>query len=179
MQKRQIANFGLQLIVPDRQLRIDVFCSRKPGERLFFLSKLVEKLEFETLPAGSCVEDAVECLIRTTQHEFPIVDSDGQLRGILTRDDMIRALRDDGPRASVIGVMRTDIPIVHPRSRLDEALRLLQEKQNPAVGVVDSDGHVIGLGTPENIGEMVMVQAARPAPAKGPISRPEEAPPAA
>lgn len=139
---------------------------REVSQSLMVADAMITK--FETLPAGSCVENAVECLIRTTQHEFPIVDSDGQLRGILTRDDMIRALRDDGPRASVIGVMRTDIPIVHPRSRLDEALRLLQEKQNPAVGVVDSDGHLIGLVTPENIGEMVMVQAARPAPAKGP-----------
>ena len=53
--------------------------------------------QFESLSPMSRVEDAVQCLIRTTQHEFPIVDGAGLLRGVLTRDAMIRALHDHGP----------------------------------------------------------------------------------
>lgn len=148
---------------------------REVSQSMMVADAMITK--FETLPAESRVEDAVECLIRTTQHEFPIVDSDGRLRGLLTRDDMIRALRDNGPEVPVSGVMRTDIPTVHARSRLDEALRLMQEKQNPAVGVVDSNGRMIGIVTPENIGEMMMVHAARPARAQRRIWRPDAAPP--
>ncbi len=148
---------------------------REVSQSMMVADAMITK--FETLPAESRVEDAVECLIRTTQHEFPIVDSDGRLRGFLTRDDMIRALRDNGPEVPVSGVMRTDIPTVHARSRLDEALRLMQEKQNPAVGVVDSNGRMIGIVTPENIGEMMMVHAARPARAQRRIWRPDAAPP--
>ena len=39
--------------------------------------------QFESLSPDSRVEDAVECLIRTTQHEFPVVDGGGRLRGVL------------------------------------------------------------------------------------------------
>jgi CBS domain containing-hemolysin-like protein len=55
-----------------------------------------------------------------------------------------------------------DIPIVEHRRNLEEALRLMKEKRLPAVGVSDGAGRLIGLVTPENIGEMMMIQAARP-----------------
>ena len=117
---------------------------------------------FESLSPQSRVEDAVECLIRTTQHEFPVVDGSRRLRGVLTRDEMIKALKQHGPETSVLEVMRADIPTVDHRGALDEALRAMQEKQLPAVGVADAAGRLIGLVTPENVGEMMMIQAARP-----------------
>jgi stage IV sporulation protein FB len=117
---------------------------------------------FESLTPDSRVEDAVECLLRTTQHEFPVVDGAGRLRGVLTRDEMIKALKERGPETPVLEVMRADIPVVRGRGNLDEALRLMQEGRLPAVGVTDADGRLIGLVTPENVGEMMMVEAARP-----------------
>lgn len=117
---------------------------------------------FESLSPNGRVEDAVECLIRTTQHEFPVVDGAGRLRGVLTRDDMIRVLRESGPDTSVLDAMRSDIPVVDQRRSLDEALRLMQEKRLPAVGAADAEGRLVGLVTPENIGEMMMVHAVRP-----------------
>ncbi len=57
--------------------------------------------------------------------------------------------------------MRRDVPVVQHRRTLDEALRLMQEKTLPAVGIVDAQSRLIGLVTPENVGEMVMIQAAR------------------
>jgi Zn-dependent protease/CBS domain-containing protein len=117
---------------------------------------------FESLGPGSVVEDAVRCLIATTQHEFPVVDGAGQLRGVLTRDDMIRALRERGAETPVLEVMRSDIPVVRDRQLLEDALQLLQQKQLPAVGVTDGAGRLVGLITPENVGEMMMVLSARP-----------------
>ena len=49
------------------------------------------------------------------------------------------------------------------RSCLDEAFRLLQEKSVPAVGVVEASGRLVGLVTPETIGEMLMLHQALPA----------------
>ncbi|HSK39275.1 MAG TPA: site-2 protease family protein, partial [Arenibaculum sp.] len=117
---------------------------------------------FESLAPNSLVEEAVQCLISTTQHEFPVVDGAGRLRGMLTRDDMIRALRERGPSTPVLDVMRSDIPVVAQRGSLDEAMRLLQQNRLPAVGVVDGEGRLTGLVTPENVGEMMMIHAARP-----------------
>jgi CBS domain-containing protein len=116
--------------------------------------------KFESLGPASRVEDAVQCLLRTTQHEFPVVDGAGHLRGVLTRDDMIRALRERGPETPVLEVMRSDIPLLHHRQPLEEALRLMQSATLPAVGVEDSRGRLVGLITPENVGEMMMVLTA-------------------
>lgn len=124
--------------------------------------------KFESLSPSSTVEDAVQCLIRTTQHEFPVVDDDGKLKGVLTRDEMIKALKNDGPGTSVTEVMRGDIPTVHQRHNLDEPLRLMQEKRLPAIGVVDDGDRLVGLITPENVGEMMMVESAIPAPDASP-----------
>ena len=119
---------------------------------------------FEGLSPTATVEDAVERLLRTSQHDFPVVDGSGRLRGVVTRDDMIRALRERGPDAPVLEVMRRDVPVLHHRQPLDEALRAMQEGRHPAVGIVDSEGRLVGVITPENVGELMMVQAARPAP---------------
>lgn len=129
--------------------------------------------DFRALTPDSVVEDAVRLLIETTQHEFPVVDGGGRLRGVLTRDDMIKALRDSGPDTPVLQVMRTDIPGVSHRQCLDDAMRAMQEQRLPAVAVLDPAGRVVGLITPENVGELMMVLAARPGsvPGGGPWSR--------
>jgi stage IV sporulation protein FB len=118
--------------------------------------------EFASLSPVSSVEDAVRELIRTTQHEFPVVDGARRLRGILTRDAMIQALQERGPNVPVIDVMTREIPLVNARQSLDEAIRLLQENSLPAVGVADAGGQLVGLITQENIGEIMMVHAAHP-----------------
>lgn len=117
---------------------------------------------FETLGPGATVDDAADALIRTTQREFPVVDGGGRLRGVLTRDAMIRALKDEGPQTPVIDVMQQDVPTVEARARLDAALKLITSAQAPAVGVLDGEGRLVGLLTPENVGELMMIHAARP-----------------
>ena len=117
---------------------------------------------FESLPTSATVNDAADALIRTTQTEFPIVDGDGHLRGVLTRNAMVKALKERGPDTPVLEVMQSDIPEVPSRAKLDTALRSLMQKGCPAVGVADPQGRLIGLLTVENLGEMMMVHAARP-----------------
>ena len=82
--------------------------------------------------------------------------------GLLTRNDLIRALKQLGPDARVSEAMTATIPTVGHRRCLEDAFRLLQEKSTPAVGVVDSDGRLIGLVTSETVGEMLMVHEALP-----------------
>jgi Zn-dependent protease/CBS domain-containing protein len=118
--------------------------------------------DFATLPRSATIDEAIEALLATTQHEFPVVDASGRLDGLLTRDDMIRVLKEAGPEAPIAGAMRTDIPKVHQRKCLDEGLRLMQRSNAPAVAAVDSSDRLVGLMTRENIGEMMMVRSARP-----------------
>lgn len=128
--------------------------------------------QFESLSPSSSVADAVQALIRTTQHEFPVVDGSGRLRGVLTRDAMIQALRSDGPDTPVIDIMQRDVPVMHVRDSLSEALKRLQENQLPAVGVTDASGRLVGIITPENVGEIMMLHAARPPRREPPVAAP-------
>jgi Zn-dependent protease/CBS domain-containing protein len=116
--------------------------------------------EFAKLDRAASIDEAIELLLATTQREFPVVDSTGRFEGLLTRDDMIRALKEKGPNMPVVNAMRTDIPRVYYRRRLEESLRLMQQGNVPAVAVVDSMDRLIGLMTHETIGEMMMVRAA-------------------
>jgi CBS domain-containing protein len=122
------------------------------------------------------VDEAVQTLLRTSQSEFPVVDAAGRPVGLLGRGDLIRALKQLGPDARVADVMTTKVPTVGHRRCLDEALRLLQEKAAPAIAVVDADGRLVGLVTPETIGEMLMLHQAMPKGVSwGPWGRPSGA----
>lgn len=127
--------------------------------------------QFQSLNTQSTVNDAVDALIHTTQKEFPVVDGAGKLRGVLTRDAMIRALKDKGPDTPAIEVMQADVPTVPARAMLESGIKLLNESRAPALGVTDGLGRLVGLLTAENLGEMMMVRAARPAAQAGPWSR--------
>jgi stage IV sporulation protein FB len=116
----------------------------------------------ETLLAGASLDDAVDLLIRTAQKEFPVVDSGGRPQGLLTKDALIRALREGGSGTPVGTVMTRDIPSVGHWHPLENALRALTQSKGPALMVVDDYGRLVGLLTPENIGEMMLVRQARP-----------------
>jgi len=119
--------------------------------------------QFATLTPDEHVDAAVQTLLRTSQGEFPVVDTNNRPLGVLARNDLIRALRERGAEARVAEAMTQGIPTVSNRACLDEAFRLLQEKSAPAAGVVDGTGRLIGLVTSETIGEMLMLHHALPA----------------
>jgi len=118
--------------------------------------------EFATLTPEEHIDAAVETLLRTSQSEYPVVDAEHHIVGVLDRDGMIRALKTLGPDARVQQAMTTDVPTVSSRSCLEDAFRILQEKSAPAVGIVDASGRLAGLITSETIGEMLMVRDALP-----------------
>jgi Zn-dependent protease/CBS domain-containing protein len=118
--------------------------------------------EFRTLLENATLEEAVDALLATSQHDFPVVAEDGSVAGILTRHDLIAALRKNDPKIRVGDVMRRDIPTVTTGTRFEEAFRIMQECNCPAVPVLDSMKRLVGLLTPENVSELMMVQSAMP-----------------
>ena len=118
--------------------------------------------KYATLTPDEHIEAAINTLLHTSQSEFPVIDADRRLVGLLDRDGIIRALKTLGPDARVADAMMKDVPTVDSRTCLEDAFRILQEKSAPAVGVVDRAGRLIGLITSETVGEMLMVKSAMP-----------------
>lgn len=114
--------------------------------------------DFELLPLHASVYQAVEMLLATSQHEFPVVDDLGRLRGIVTRDALISALRR-GYNGSVADLMHPDVPAVSWRAPLDEAFEYMNERRCPALAVANDFGQLVGIVMPENIGEMLLVHS--------------------
>lgn len=115
---------------------------------------------FEALGPMSTVDDAAEALIRTTQREFPVVDGGGRLRGFLTRDAMIQAMKATGPRTPVIEVMAKDVPVIRPGEWLEAALKIMQEREVGVVGVIGDGERLVGYVSQENVAELMMLDAA-------------------
>jgi len=129
--------------------------------------------QFTSLQPEAPVEEAVQALLRTSQTEFPVLDTAGKPVGLLGRNDLIRALKDHGPDVRIGDVMARNVPQVGHRHCLEDALRLLQDRSAPAVAVVDNAGRLVGLLTSETIGELMLVQQALPRGFRfGPWSRP-------
>lgn len=116
---------------------------------------------YEALSPTASIADAVEALLRTPQQDFPVVDGGGRLRGLLTRDDIVHALQAGGPGTPVLEAMQGGLPAVHHRDPLEAALAALREGGAPAVAVEDQDGRLVGLITPQNLGDLMLIQGLR------------------
>ncbi len=118
--------------------------------------------EFRTLPEDASLQEAVDALLATSQHDFPVMNDAEGVAGLLTRQDLIAALRKNDPALRVGDVMRRDIPTVTTGTRFEDAFRIMQECNCPAVPVLDRMKRLVGLLTPENVTELMMVQSAMP-----------------
>jgi Zn-dependent protease/predicted transcriptional regulator len=118
--------------------------------------------ELTVLNEGDSVQEGVEALLRTSQHDFPVIDAAGRVVGILTRDGMLKALQRSGAATPAADVMLRGIPTVRQSDSLDEAFVKMQSCRCPALPVVDAWGRLVGVVSPENIGELMMVSAALP-----------------
>jgi Zn-dependent protease/CBS domain-containing protein len=115
------------------------------------------------LAPEATLHEAIEAVLRTRhQHELPVVDSRGTVVGILTRDDIIAGYQRQGAETPVSEVMHRDIPTIFAHAPLERALQLMQESSYPALAAVDRHGRVVGLVTPESIGELMMIHSVLP-----------------
>jgi Zn-dependent protease/CBS domain-containing protein len=128
-----------------------------------YLARHTMITKFEPLGPLSTADDAAALLLRTTQQEFPVLDGAGTLRGVLTREALIDALKTSGGATPVIEIMDRDVPTVPENACLDNIFQLLQRRGARVIAVVDPRQRFLGYITPENLSELVMIQSSRSA----------------
>jgi Zn-dependent protease/CBS domain-containing protein len=115
---------------------------------------------FDTLDHRSTLNQAIDVLLGTSQHEFPVLDDNGGFAGLLTKHDLLVALRNSGANTLVTDVMVKGLPTVLPQTSLDRALDFVRQAGVAALPVLDNTGRLVGLFTPENVSELLMVRTA-------------------
>ena len=115
---------------------------------------------FDALDHNATLNDAIDILLGSSQHEFPVLDDNGGFAGLLTKNNLILALRRSGPETPVTDVMTTGLPAILPNTNFERALALVQKTSAAALPVVDNTGRLIGLFTPENVSELLLVRNA-------------------
>jgi Zn-dependent protease len=122
--------------------------------------------KFETLSPFDRLERVVNLILAGSQQDFPVVQ-DGQWVGVLTRDDFIKALSQHGQNTLVADVMRRNVPTVDSHEMVESALMRLQESGAKTLPVMHG-GRFVGLVTPENITEFLMIRSALKTASKAP-----------
>jgi Zn-dependent protease/CBS domain-containing protein len=114
--------------------------------------------KFEILSPSDRLDRVVNLILAGSQQDFPVVE-DGQFVGVLTRDDFIKALSQQGQNTPVADVIRRNIPTVDSHEMVEMALMRLQESGAKTLPVMHL-GRFVGLVTSENITEFLMIRSA-------------------
>ena len=117
---------------------------------------------FETVSPTDTLQTAVDRLLAGAQHDFPVVDGSGAIRGLLTRSDLVAALAEHGAGHPVFDVALPDPPTVAADAPLSQALEQMAADASETLLVVDADneGRLAGMLTRSNLAELLMVRRA-------------------
>jgi Zn-dependent protease len=115
--------------------------------------------DIQTLTPAAPLAQAVRLTLDGFQQDFPVVDDRGDLVGVLTRGDLLRALVERGDSSDVSSAMHREFAVASPEERLDVALARLRTCGCQALPVVRGR-ELLGVLTLENVGEYIMIQRA-------------------
>ncbi|HSL28761.1 MAG TPA: site-2 protease family protein [Anaerolineales bacterium] len=115
--------------------------------------------DFKTLSPRDTLAQVVGLLLAGSQHDFPVVDANGAVVGVLERDSFIRALSERGQSVPVLEVMRSNVPSVDSHEMVEAVITRLQESGAKTLPVMHG-GRFVGLVNSENITEFLMIRSA-------------------
>ena len=110
-----------------------------------------------TLEIGDRVSKVVGYILTSYQSDFAVMQG-SKLLGIVTRDDVLRALADSTQDVYVSGIMKRDVVRVDANTTLDQVRQMMAE-QNARVVAVYAGETYLGLVSREDIAEAFAVIA--------------------
>jgi Zn-dependent protease len=115
--------------------------------------------DYKSLSPRDSLSRMAQLILAGSQHDFPVVDDNGHVAGVVTRDDFLAALTQHGQNIAVSAVMRGNPPEVDSYDMVELALTKIQESGFPSLPVTHA-GQLVGIVTAENITEYLMIRAA-------------------
>jgi Zn-dependent protease/CBS domain-containing protein len=111
---------------------------------------------FRILSPEETIAHAVEHVLSGFQDDFPVVNV-GTVVGVLTRADLLRAVATGVRDTRVEDLMRRDFVVGGVDEPVTQALQRLNTTACHAIPIVEG-GVLVGLLTPERVGEIVMMR---------------------
>jgi len=115
--------------------------------------------QFTVLSGNDTLGHAVDHILAGSQQGFPVTE-DGQLLGILPRNDLLKSVALHGRNKRVDEVMRRQCETIEDTEPLDKTLERMQQG-DCAMFPVTHDGQLVGVITSDNISEWLMTRAKR------------------
>jgi Zn-dependent protease/CBS domain-containing protein len=110
------------------------------------------KPRLETVTPYHTFGQVLDSVIHGYQEDFPVVDESGNLVGMITRNEIMRAAHSPERYSSVRDLMKTNVPTISPQADLfEDGLRLLQQSGLRALPVTEN-GELVGMLTIEDVG---------------------------
>src|SRR5271157_5911414 len=113
---------------------------------------------FRTLQPDDTLAQAVEHILADWQQDFPVVFG-SRVLGVLTREDVVRAVAQGGTGKLVRDVMRRDFQTVDSHDMLEQAVQVLQRCRCRSLPVVHN-GELVGILALEKVGEFMTMRSA-------------------
>jgi Zn-dependent protease/CBS domain-containing protein len=113
---------------------------------------------FRTVQPDDPLAKAVEHALEGWQQDFPVVFGD-HVMGMLTRDNLTRALAQGGIGGPVRAAMNRDFVTVDSHEMLEKALATIRAAKCRSVPVLH-DGVLVGLLTMDHVGELLTIHTA-------------------
>jgi Zn-dependent protease/predicted transcriptional regulator len=111
--------------------------------------------QFTVFHSFETLDKAIAALLDGQEKEF-LVEQDNEIIGILTRDEIIRGLREQGQGAAIGRIAHKNFFPLRPDMPLEEAYARMTQA-NAAICPVFENGQLLGVLNMENITEVVML----------------------
>src|SRR5215213_1844356 len=115
----------------------------------------------ETVTPYHTFGQVLDSVIHGYQEDFPVLDENGKLVGMLTRNEIMSAAHSPERYSSVRDLMKADFPTISPDADLfTDGARILQESGLRALPVVRA-GDLVGMLTIDDIGQAALLRDLR------------------
>ena len=113
-----------------------------------------------TIPPEATLKEAIEGFLASSQDELPLVEAQGKLVGMLSRADLVEALRDIEPDTPIASFAKDPSSTIHPQEPISAALHELNTIR--PIAVIDEHERFLGLLTRQSLAELVMIKEIKP-----------------
>lgn len=114
--------------------------------------------EFDSFSGGALLEDVARTLVPGFQGDFPVME-DGRLVGFISVDGVAKGISVGGPKAPAGDYAEREFAVARPDDWLEDVLNSWKPGISQVVAVIDG-GRLVGIVTPANIGEHLMIRSA-------------------